>query len=174
MKIFSAAAPLLWAVMVVVLSACGAARDDDFEPPDSEDPDAEPISRVLLADGNSTLLAIDRESKRLEVVTNSDDYFQLLDRYTSAQVEVPNFDNGQVLLYDGGDVADSNCVGKLELSRVSAEEVSDTLARVILEYQEFEPTASGPQCPDDPQLIRPFAFYFIETTAELMVVEQLR
>ncbi len=177
LNVFAVSRLLLAILLVVLVSACGGSLED-IDVPDPEDDDTEetePVTVTLLVEGNETLHVIDRESKRLEVLTNSDDYFQLLDRYTSAQVEAVDFGNAQVLLYDAGDVETGNCVDRLELRQVSAEEVVDTsVVRVILAYDEVAATASGVNCPEQPVFERPFGFYLIQSTAKAVIVERLR
>jgi len=173
------ALPLLLFVPLVLV-ACGSQRDPEFsdEDPDEQGGEAVAVDRFFADQFQSPGEPLtDTGGKRLEVMDNADDFFLLLDAYTDEFVPDPDFTEGQVLLYDAGWVDDNNCAQRRRLRQVSAETLRDDpdeLVQVTLEFDFTPADDSDTACPDEEIRIRPFEFIFVETRADLMVVEQLQ
>ncbi|MDO3383186.1 hypothetical protein [Gilvimarinus algae] len=168
----------LFAGLVLVLAGCGSERDEPFDPGPGagEEPgegDPERISVRKLLDGEQTLLDIDGE-RQLLVFRDEDEYWLFLDRYTDTlPANEPDFEQGQVALIDLGEREDNNCEYYLSLETVYAEEVDDDAARLVLEYDPVS-VDTGVSCPEeDPQIIRPYYFYYIDSRRELVISESV-
>lgn len=166
--------------MPLVLVACGSQRDPEFSDDDPDEQGGETVAVNRFFDGQFQSPGeplTDTGGKRLEVMDNEDDFFQLLDAYTDDFVSTPDFTQSQVLLYDAGWVDDNECAQQTRLRQVSAETLRDDpeeLVQVTLEF-DFKPADdSASDCTDEELLIRPFEFIRVDTRAELLVVEQLR
>lgn len=170
--------PRIFAVWgcLLLLSACGAERDEPFDPGTDEDTDEETaerlsVSRILR--GEQTLLAIDGQ-KQTHVFSNEDDYFLFLDRYSDTlPANEPDFETGQVILVDLGEREDSNCDYHLDLNSITAEVIDDDTGLVTLNFS--APTVdTSDACPlEDPSTHRPWYFYFVETRRSLLIEESL-
>ncbi|HEY7883367.1 MAG TPA: hypothetical protein VIC08_00285 [Cellvibrionaceae bacterium] len=167
---------LVVATGVLMLVACGAERDEPFDP-GSDDEDDEPRERISvrrIINDDQTLLAIDGDRQTL-VFRDEDTYFTFLDRYTDLGVaNEPNFETSQVVLIDLGERADDSCDYQLNLETIVAEVVNEDVGEVILEYSERQPVESE-DCPDEAaENIRPFYFYSVATRRTLLISEELR
>lgn len=166
--------------LILLLAACGSQRDPEFSDDDPDEQGGEPLAvDRFFADrfqppGEPLT---DTGGKRLEVMDNADDFFLLLDAYTDAFVPDPDFEAGQVLLYDAGWLDDNSCAQRRRLRQVSAEtlrEDPEELVQLTLEFDFTPADDSDSDCTDEEILVRPFEFIFVETRADLMVVEQLQ
>lgn len=147
---------------------------DSDDPDNSDDPDDDTVSVSLLVESTETRLVPERTGRRLEVLRNSTDFFDRLDIYATTNVQAPDFERGQVVLYDAGDVDDRDCVHRMPLEDVSAERVNDEITQVVLSHSEQPPENDTQNCPDDPVWTRPYHFYYVESTARLILVEELK
>lgn len=169
---------LLLLLLAGALAACGAERDEPFDPDtggtDDDDPDRERITvdQVLRAD--TTLLDIDGDRQNL-IFRDEDTYFLFLDRYTDTlPANDPDFASGQVVLIDLGEREDSDCDYRLELKSVYAEEYNDNAARMVLNLREREATAAKEDCPaEDAESLRPFYFYYVASRRPLIIAETI-
>jgi len=170
---------LLWP-LVLLLAACGSQRDPEFSDDDPDEQGGEPVAVDRFFAGQFQPPGgplTDTGGKRLEVMDNADDFFLLLDAYTDEFVPDPDFTQGQVLLYDAGWVDDNDCAQRRRLRQVSAETLRDDpeeLVQVLLEFDFTPADDSDSDCTDEEIRIRPFEFIFVETRADLVVVEQLQ
>lgn len=167
-------ATVLFAALIS-LNGCGGSRAEPFDPGDGDDDNDGPVVNVnvtLLTSGNDPILAADG-NKRLQVMTTEDEYFDLLDQYTNEIVGEPDFNNGQVLLYDAGFIDDNPCAHKLLFRRASAQEDGENAVKVIIEYEDFEPE-SGNRCSEQIIATRPFRFFYIESRDKLIISERLQ
>lgn len=162
---------------IVTLVACGGERDEPFDPgePD-EDEFREQVDTLLLLADSSVDLAFpftDTSGKRLEVIDNIDDFEELLNLY-DIFLEAPDFEQGQVLVYDGGWIDDSLCEQQLDLRRLEAHSITEdeALVEVTLTYRR-NPADENANCPDE-ILYRPYEFHFIESRADIVIVENVQ
>lgn len=160
-------------IALLSLQGCGGSRDEPFDPGngDDDDEDLVTVNMRLLTSGTS-VTRMDAGNKRLQVMTTEEEYYDLLDQYTDEFVEEPNFDEGQVILYDAGFIDDNPCAHKLRFRRASAAE-SDTYARVTLEYEDFQPQ-TGSDCTDNIVTTRPFRFMFVESLEKIIFEERIQ
>lgn len=164
-------------IVMVVLAACGGEREEPFDP---GEPDEEIRERVdtflLIADAfenlDFPLTDTNADGKLLQVIDNIDDFETMLNVYDSF-VEAPDFELGQVLLYDGGWIDDSLCEQQLDLRRLEAHSITEdeTLVEVTLTYRR-NPADEDANCPGE-ILYRPFEFHFIESRGDIVVVEDV-
>lgn len=157
----------------VLLSACGGSRDEPFNPGDPDDPEPTPVTVTTLFTGTEPFTLIEFEGKRLQVATELDDYYQMIDAYTDQPITTPDFSSGQVVLYDGGVVDDSLCAHKLILRRVDAQNIAEGVVEVTLEYENFQPQ-SDPECGDEVIEVRPFEFFYVHSRDELVFAERIQ
>lgn len=158
---------------LLLLVGCGAERDEPFDPGVSDDDDdsVESISIRKVVSGEQPLLAIDGQ-KQLLVLRDEDDYFLFLDRYTDQLLAYePDFSEGQVVLIDLGEREDNQCTYQLELITVSAQTIDEDTAELNVKYGANTLDTSD-ACPEeDPDTIRPFYFYYVDTRSQLLIVE---
>lgn len=162
-----------------LLVACGGEREEPFDPPEEEDEFRERVDSSLWYDDvsrNFDRPFTDTDGKRLEVMDNVDDYGELIDAYIESGdfVDEPNFDEGQVLLYDGGWIDESGCEQQLELRRVEAHAITEEedLVEVTLTYRRIAAEEDA-ECGEE-LLYRPFEFYYIESRADIVIVEEVQ
>lgn len=165
-------APLMFFCCVLV-SACGGSREEPFDPSDPDDPEPSPVTVTTLISGTEPLMLMEFEGKRLQVATDLDDYYQLIDAYTDQPISPPDFSRGQVALYDGGLVDDSLCAHKLILRRIEAQTIAEGVVEVSLEYENFQPQ-SDPECGDEVIEVRPFEFFYVHSRDELVFSESVQ
>jgi hypothetical protein len=156
------------------LTACGGSRDEPFDPGDDdeeEDVEIVPVTLNTLYNGLNPTLAEDG-NKRLQVMTDEDEYHRLLDQYTDDFVEDPDFNEGQVVLYDAGFIDTNPCAHKLNFRSASAQEEDDTVVKVTLEYEDYEPE-TGSDCTDTVTASRPFRFMYVRSRAKVIFAERI-
>lgn len=167
--------PLFVIVVIAVLSlhGCGGSRDEPFDPGDDNDDDEDLITvqMSLLTSGTSTTL-VDDGNKRLQVMTTADEFHNLLDQYTDEFVTDPDFNEGQVVLYDAGFIDDNPCAHKLRFRKASAAE-GDTIVKVTLEYEDYQPQ-TGSDCNNNEVRTRPFRFMFVESRQKVIFSEVIQ
>lgn len=163
---------------MVLLSACGGEREEPFDPGEPEEEFRERVNTFLLvADAFENfefpLTDTNGDGKRLEIIDNIDDFEIMLNAYDSF-VEAPDFELGQVVLYDGGWIDDSLCEQQLDLRRLEAHSIveDDSLVEVTLSYRRNEADEEA-DCPGEILLYRSFEFHYIETRADIVIVENV-
>ncbi|MDO3387581.1 hypothetical protein QWI17_17190 [Gilvimarinus sp. SDUM040013] len=166
----------VWVSMALLASACGAERDEPFDPGtgvDDEDETIESITIRRVISGEQTLLDIDGQ-KQLLVLRSEEDYFLFLDRYTDQLLAFePDFEAGQVALIDLGARDDNNCDYTLRLQTVSAQVLDDDTAQLNVKYGSNALDTSE-ACPEsDPDTVRPFYFYYVESRSQLVIAETI-
>ncbi len=166
----------------LLLSACGAEREEPFNPPedDEEDEIREPVTVSRVDDWEYDVRSgawpsVDTATgKRLEVITNVDD-FELLVSFYGEPIEAPNFEDRTVLLYDSGWTDDGACEQQILLDQVDAfritEDDDETVVEVVLTYDRQVPDDSA-VCNED-QEYRLVELYSINTTGEIVIVEEI-
>lgn len=170
---------VLWPLAAVLsLAACGGEREEPFNPTEPEvirDPLA--VSFVYedsRTDRNATYPATDVGSRRIEIIRDSEDFGELIDAYSPDFVSEPDFEEGQVLLYDSGWIDNSACAQQVLLDRVQAFNVTEdeSVAELVLT---FDRTEADPEAECEGETpFRVYEFHYIETRAHLMLVEEIR
>lgn len=167
--------------LLISLSACGGEREEPFNP---SEPEAvrDPVAVSFVYENSSTdwnntgYPATDVGSRRLDIIRDEEDFDELLSAYRDFDdtVTQPDFEQGQVLLYDSGWVDDSVCAQQLNLDRVQAFSITEdeNVAEVVLTYRLSEADEDA-QCDADNRL-RTWEFHYIETRADLILLEEVR
>ncbi|UZJ43331.1 hypothetical protein OOT55_11780 [Marinimicrobium sp. C6131] len=166
--------------LVTLLGGCGGEREEAFnpsEPDEIRDPVA--VSFVYensSADRNNTgFPATDVDSRRIEIIRDPDDYEFLIDAYRDIDdfVEAPDFEEGQVILYDSGWFDDSACAQQLNLNRVQAFSITEdeNVVEVVLNYRLSEADEDA-SC-DEEIPFRTWELHYVESRADLIVVEEV-
>ena len=169
----------LWCLLLVcALAGCGSEREEPFDPgngsgDDDDDPDRTPITVSRILHDDQTLLLIDGDRQNL-ILRDEDTYYLYYDRYSDAPpTEEPDFDTGQVVLLDLGARENNSCNHRLELRSVAAEEYNDDTARLVVTLRE-RVAGSQAGCPEeDPEVLRPFYFYYVDTRRPLIIAETI-
>jgi hypothetical protein len=162
----------------VLLQACGAAREEPFDPADPEPEPPEPVNVSLLIEDNEIRVVLDSDDKAILVARTEEEYFRLADIYMAdgrVRPNTPDMETGQVVFFDAGIVDNRNCARKLQLRTADArgEQTADDVVTLVLRHDNFVP-AAGSVCTGDPANVRPYAVFYIESRGDLMVREELR
>lgn len=168
--------------LAALLVGCGAEREEPFSPSEPEEVrTALTVSFVhddQISDRFSQLPVVDPDvaSRRLEVIRDQEDFEELINAYTfnDVFVDIPDFEEGQVVMYDSGWYDNSACAQQLTLNRVQAFSITedDSIGEVVLRYNR-SPVDEDANCPEEVPL-RQWEFHYIETRADLILVEEVR
>lgn len=121
----------------------------------------------LIWSGTQTYTVIDKKEKNIQVLRNSNDFYATSNAYVNSNLDDQNFDEGQVVLIDDGEV--NSCNAHLEFnSNISAQELTDNTVKVTVNYVE-KPALD--KC--SPSLSRPFYFYYFKTKKLLVFEEKI-
>lgn len=159
---------LLFSVGILsTLQGCGAERDTPFNPDTSEE-DAVIVDSDPIKSGNKdNANVLDFDNKLLQVITNEDDYFEMIDKYTDNRPTAPNFNNGQVVFIDLGEK--DSCENYLTLSELIAQEEGDNGVKVVIDYNEHSKNTGD--CTST--ITRPYHIYYIDSTGPLVFEENI-
>ncbi len=164
----------------LLLVACGAEREEPFNPPEDEDDEIRDpvgvsrIERFEFENINSTPPGSTPLGKRLEVFTDEDDFIERADNYRgSLFVEAPDFTERRAILYDSGWVDTQPCAQWLSLDQVEAFDITEdeSVVEVVITY-DFQEADEDAQCGEE-QYYREVFFYSIATQADIVVVEEV-
>lgn len=180
MKTFTVSAVAL--ALSALLTACGAEREEPFNPPEEDDEIREPVtvSRIERFEydvrGGAWPSVETATGKRLELITTEDDFDKLVGYYYGEFIETPEFNDRSVLLYDSGWTDDGGCEQQVLLDQVDAfrltEEAVEPLVEVVLTYDRQVPDDSA-VC-DENQAYRLVELYSINTSGEIVIVEEIQ
>ncbi|WP_341939208.1 hypothetical protein [Marinimicrobium sp. C2-29] len=162
-----------------LLVACGGEREEPFDPPEEPEEFRERVNSFVVYDNvirDQSRPETDTDGKRLEVMDDSEDYDTLLNAYLIPGdfVNEPNFDEGQVVLYDGGWIDESGCEQQLDLRRIEAHYITEEedLVEVTVTHRRIE--ADEDAVCNEAVLYRPFEFHYVESRADIVIVEQVQ
>ncbi len=173
-------APAITLAASLLLTACGAEREEPFNPPEDEDDEIrEPVAvsrieRFEFEDINSTPPGATPFGKRLEVFTDEDDFNERADSYRgSLFVEAPDFTERGAVLYDSGWMDTQPCAQWLSLDQVEAFDITEdeSVVEVVITY-DFQEADEDAQCGEE-QYYREVLFYSVATQADIVVVEEV-
>lgn len=176
---FTGTLPLL--ALSTLLVACGGEREEPFNPPEEEDEFRERVSLLdvyedVSRDSERPDPDVYQEGKRLQVIDNEADFETLSEAYRTQDdfVDDQNFEDGQVLLYDGGWIDDSRCEQQLELVRLEAYFITEEedLIEVNPIYRRIE--ADEDAVCNEEERYRPFEFRYIDSRADIVFVERVQ
>lgn len=172
-------APAAGLLVGLVLTACGGEREEPFDPgePDEEEV-RDPVNSRLLTSGSfsdefGSYPATTGHGRRLLIIDNIDDYADVMSEYETQFVSEPDFEEGQVFLYDSGWVDDSGCTQQVLLDRVQAYSITDddTVGEIELTYDRRR-VRDGDVC-DGEIPYREYEVHYIESQADLLMVETI-
>ncbi|WP_439509678.1 hypothetical protein [Marinimicrobium koreense] len=167
-------------MLATILIGCGGEREEAFNPSEPEEiRDPVAVSFVYensTTDRNNTgFPATDVDSRRIEIIRDLEDYEFLIDAYRDIDdfVVAPDFEAGQVILYDSGWFDDSECAQQLNLNRVRAFSITEdeNVVEVVFNYRLSE--ADEDAICDDEIPFRTWEFHYVESRADLIVVEEV-
>lgn len=168
---FHAAAGVVSCLMaVVLLVGCGAERTTPYNPAvtgSSSSSSAVAVSTSVITQANQTTSVIDHTDKRLQVIREQGDFYNISDAYVNFNPSPPDFTTGQVVLLDLG-VQDS-CKQHLDFNSIRAEQAGNNSVKLVVSYQERAAITTG--CTS--VTIRPFYFYYVGSRGTLIVEENL-
>ena len=119
--------------------------------------------------GDEPIRSVDEDNKQLKIITQEYDYFAVLSNYISVGgVTAPDFEEGQVLLYDAG--ATRDCARQLSLESAGVERESEASIKITLNYREKNTDADS-SCDDSTDYSRPFRFFYINSR-DLPIIEE--
>jgi hypothetical protein len=115
----------------------------------------------------STANAPDQKHKTVKIARTLAEYDALANTYVGNTLGAQDFESGQVVLVDDGEI--DNCTAHLSFnSKVSAQELSENTVKVFLGYYE-KPLLTN--CV--PVVSRPFYFYYVGTRKLLVIEEKI-
>lgn len=153
---------------VLLLQACGGERTEPYNPGNSSSSSsAIRVTASVITQGTASTSVLDYSDKRLQVMRNEDDFYDISNGYLNVNLPPPNFTNGQVVLLDLGE--QDSCKQRLEFNSLHAEEAGDKSVKVIVSYRERAAVTTG--CIS--VLTRPFYFYYVDSSGTLLFKEEL-
>lgn len=165
----------------LLLSACGAEREEPFNPPedDEEDEIREPVAVPRIQgfefrDVNVTPPGTRPFGRQLEIITDEDDFVERADSYRgSVFVQAPDFSERRAFLYDSGWMDTQACAQWLSLDRVEAFDITEdeSVVEVVITY-DFQEADEDVECGDE-EYYREVVFYSVATQADLVFVEEV-
>lgn len=166
---------LLLASAALLVSACGGSRDEPFDPTEPEEEDPDPVATEFWFDGRNPLVEPIGEARRVLVISDVDEFWLWYDEYFvsgNEEINEPNFERGQIVLVEGGlmDECDEHLAIPASDARVSAEQTTDDVVSVDLEYQWVDGIECGQ---NEESLFRPFSFFYVDSRDTLMIRERL-
>lgn len=151
------------------LQGCGAERTTPFNPDlSSSSSSAAAVNTQAITQGTSTRIELDHSDKRLQVMRNRDDYYDITDYYVNDNLPEQNFDNGQVVLVDLGE--QDSCKQRLEFSSLRAEDAGAEGVKVVVSYRALAAVSTA--C--NSVKTRPYYVYYVESRDELIFGETIQ
>lgn len=169
--LFSSRAKLGLTVLLTAafLQGCGAERTTPFNPDlSSSSSSAAAVNTQTITQGTTTSRVLDYTDKRLQVMRNRDDYYDITGGYVNFNLPEQKFDNGQVVLIDLGE--QDSCKQRLEFSSLRAEEAGAEGVKVVITYRAI--AAVGTAC--TPVITRPYYLYYVESRDALIFGETIQ
>lgn len=115
------------------------------------------VAYTLIWSGSQTNTVIEKKEKNIQYIRNSTEFHKIANAYVNQNLEEQNFEAGQVILVDDGEV--DSCAAHLQFNgTLSLTDVSETSVKITLNYlekQKLEKCSSS--------FSRPFYFYYVDT-----------
>lgn len=125
------------------------------------------ISYTLIWSGSQTNTVIEKKEKNVQSIRTSADFHSIANTYVNQNLDEQNFDEGQVILVDDGEV--DSCAAHLEFNAsLSVVELTENTAKATLNYVE-KPKLE--KCSST--FSRPFYFYYLKTKKNLVFEEKI-
>ena len=153
------------------LQGCGGERTTPYNPSSSSSSSssssAASVSVSIIAQGTFTSGGLDHEDKRLQVMRDADDFYDITNNYVNSNLPQPNFSEGQAILVDLGNV--NGCAQHLNFSSLRAEKAGADSVKVVVSYTESAANTAG--C--STAVTRPYQLYYVESRGSLLVEEKI-
>jgi hypothetical protein len=153
----------------IFLQGCGAERTTPYNPDiSSSSSSAIAVTTQSITQGTTTSSVLDHNDKRLQVMRNSDDYYDITDGYVNFNLQSQNFTDGQVVLIDLGE--QDSCKQHLEFNSIRAEEAGAEGVKVVISYRAI--AAVSTTC--TPVITRPYYLYYVQSRDALIFSETIQ
>lgn len=150
------------------LQACGGERTTPYNPSSSSSSSsAASVTTQVITQATNTSSVLDHSDKRLQVIRNENDFFDITDGYVDFNLATQNFTSGQVVLLDLGE--QDSCQQRLDFNSLRAEEAGDESVKVVITYRERAATSGT--CTS--VISRPFYLYYVQSRGTLIVEESI-
>ncbi len=159
---------LILMLAALLLQACGGERTTPYNPSSSSSSSsAVSIPTQVITQATSTARLLDHSDKRLQVMRNENDFFDITDAYVDFNLATQNFTTGQVVLVDLGD--QNACQQRLDFNSLRAEEAGDESVKVVITYRERAATSGTCNSVSS----RPCYLYYIESRGTIIFEESI-
>lgn len=159
---------LILGLAALLLQSCGGERTTPYNPSSSSSSSsAVSVTTQVITQATTTSSVLDYSDKRLQVIRNENDFFDITDGYVNFNLDSQNFTNGQVVLLDLGE--QDSCKQHLDFNSLRAEEAGEDSVKVVVTYRE-RAAASG-TCTS--VLSRPFYLYYVQSRGTLIFEESI-
>lgn len=150
------------------LQGCGGERTTPYNPSSSSSSSsASSVATQAITQATTTSSVLDHSDKRLQVMRNENDFFDITDGYVNFNLGSQNFTSGQVVLLDLGE--QDSCKQRLDFNSLRAEEAGDDSVKVVVTYRERAATSGT--CTS--VLSRPFYLYYVQSRGTLIFEESI-
>jgi hypothetical protein len=150
------------------LQGCGGERTTPYNPSSSSSSSsAVAVTTQIITQGTDTSTFIAHEDKRLQVMRNENDFYDISDAYVNFNLATQNFIDGQVVLLDLGE--QDSCKQGLGFNSLRAEETGTESVRVVVSYRERAATTTG--CTS--VITRPYYIYYVQSRDALIFEESI-
>lgn len=152
----------------LLLQGCGGERTTPYNPSSSSSSSsAVSVTTQVITQATSTSSLLDHSDKRLQVMRNENDFFDITDAYVDFNLATQDFTNGQVVLLDLGE--QDSCQQRLDFNSLRAEEAGDDSVKVVITYRERAATSGT--CTSVKS--RPFYLYYVQSRGTLIFEESI-
>lgn len=159
---------LILGLAALLLQSCGGERTTPYNPSSSSSSSsAVSVTTQVITQATTTSSVLDHSDKRLQVMRNENDFFDITDAYVDFNLATQNFTSGQVVLLDLGD--QDSCQQRLDFNSLRAEEAGDESVKVVITYRERAATSGT--CTS--VLSRPFYLYYVQSRGALIFEETI-
>jgi hypothetical protein len=152
----------------LILQSCGGERTTPYNPSlSSSSSSAVSVTTQVITQATDTSRVLDHSDKRLQVMRNENDFFDITDAYVDFNLASQNFTSGQVVLLDLGD--QDSCRQRLDFNSLRAEEAGNESVKVVITYRERAATSGV--CTS--VISRPFYLYYVQSRGTLIFEESI-
>lgn len=154
-------------VLVTLLcQSCGGERTTPYNPSSSSSSSSVvAVSVQAITQGTTTSSVLDHSDKRVQVIRNENDFFDITDAYVDFNLATQNFTSGQVVLLDLGE--QNSCQQHLEFNSLRAEEVGNNSVKIVVAYRER--AAVDGACTSVKS--RPYYLYYVQSRGTIVFEE---
>jgi hypothetical protein len=148
------------------LQGCGAERTTPYNPDlSSSSSSAAAVTTQSITQGTTTFRELDHKDKRLQVMRNDDDFYDITNNYVDFNLAAQNFTDGQVVLIDLGE--QDSCKQHLEFTSLRAEDAGTEGVNVVVSYRQIAAVTTG--CTS--VVTRPYYLYYVQSRDVLIFGE---